>query len=102
MEAQNLLSTSEASEILGANERWVRRLVAAGRLEARKIGRDYVISRKDLEEFARVERQRGRPRSDSKSDSNSVDGGRRASTGGSKGMATEANPIKLEIWADYL
>jgi excisionase family DNA binding protein len=44
-----LLSTTQAADILGVKQARVRQLILAGRLPARKIGRDWVIRQKDLE-----------------------------------------------------
>lgn len=38
-----LLNTSQAAEALGVSERRVRALIAEGKLEAQKVGRDYAI-----------------------------------------------------------
>ncbi len=44
-----LLSTAEAAERLGLTIRAVQKMIEAGRLEAQKIGRDYVINPSSLE-----------------------------------------------------
>jgi excisionase family DNA binding protein len=38
-----LLNTSQAAEVLGVSERRVRALIAEGKIEAHKVGRDYAI-----------------------------------------------------------
>lgn len=54
-----LLSASEAAERLGVSASRVRALIAAGRLPAQKVSRDYVIQEKDLALVAK--RPPGRP-----------------------------------------
>lgn len=56
----NLLSATEAGERLGVTANRVRALIAAGRLPAQKIGRDYVINERDLRLVQN--RKPGRPR----------------------------------------
>ena len=49
-----------AGEFLGVNDSRIRQLILAGRLPARKIGRDWLIKERDLK---KVENRRvGRPR----------------------------------------
>lgn len=54
-----LLSATEAAERLGVTANRVRALIAAKRLPAQKVGRDYVIQERDLALVA--ERKPGRP-----------------------------------------
>ena len=56
---KNLITSKEASEELGVSVRRVVALINAGKLPAKKLGRDWVIRRSDLE-FVRV-RKPGRP-----------------------------------------
>jgi excisionase family DNA binding protein len=44
----NILSTSEAADRLGISARRILALIKDGKLEARKIGRDYAIEEKAL------------------------------------------------------
>ena len=55
-----LINTKEASKQLNVNVQRVRQLIAAGRLPAQKIGRDWVIREKDLAKVAH--RKHGRPK----------------------------------------
>ena len=55
-----LINTKEASKLLGVNGQRVRALIAAGRLPAQKVGRDWVIRERDLAKVA--DRKPGRPR----------------------------------------
>jgi len=55
-----LINTKEASNLLGVNVQRVRQLIAAGRLPAQKVSRDWVIREKDLSKVA--DRKPGRPK----------------------------------------
>ena len=55
-----LINTKEASKLLGVNVQRVRQLIAAGRLPAQKIARDWVIREKDLAKV--TDRKHGRPK----------------------------------------
>lgn len=48
------LSTAEAAKLLDVSPQRVRDLIKAARLEAFKIGRDWAVSRKSVEEFERA------------------------------------------------
>jgi excisionase family DNA binding protein len=57
-----LLSVREVAQVLGVSERRVRALVEGGRLPAIRVGaRTYAILRSEVERFAKVPRQTGRP-----------------------------------------
>lgn len=58
------LTTDQAATILSVSRRRVEALIAAGRLHALKLGRDWVINPADLE--AVKVRRAGRPRKDAK------------------------------------
>jgi excisionase family DNA binding protein len=59
-----LIGTADAAKRLGVSQDRVRALIHAGRLPAKKLGRDYFIDPKDL---ALVKnRKPGRPKKDSK------------------------------------
>ena len=45
------LTTEQVAERLGVTPRRVRALITAGRLKAKKIGRDYLIDSRDLAKF---------------------------------------------------
>jgi excisionase family DNA binding protein len=55
-----LLTVEQAADELGVTTRRVRALIAAERLPARKIGRDWLVQRSDLEPVR--QRKPGRPR----------------------------------------
>jgi excisionase family DNA binding protein len=48
-----LLTTAEAADRLGLTQRAVQKMIEAGRLAARKVGRDYLISPAALEHIPR-------------------------------------------------
>ena len=56
----NLLSTAEAAERLGVSARRIRSMITEGKLEAKKIGRDYAIEKTALAGVP-VYGKRGRP-----------------------------------------
>lgn len=60
MEPLDVLNTSEAALELHVSPDRVRKLIAANRLPARKLGRDWAINRADLARVA--QRRPGRPR----------------------------------------
>jgi len=57
---ENLLTTQQASKILGVNPSRVRQFILEGRLPAIKFGRDWIISKDDLNKVAN--RKAGRPK----------------------------------------
>ena len=57
-----LLSVAEAANRLGLSVAMVRRYCSIGDLPAKKIGRDWVIGKRDLSAFAEKTRVRGRPK----------------------------------------
>ena len=46
------LTTDQVAQRLGITPRRVRALITAGRLKAKRIGRDYLIDSRDLAKFA--------------------------------------------------
>lgn len=56
-----LLTISEAAERLGLSLAMIRRYCSQGKLPAQKIGRDWVIRQNEVERFAALPRQSGRP-----------------------------------------
>jgi len=56
------LTTKEAAKILGVLPRQVTRLIGAGKIKASKIGRDWIINEKDLNDYLDRRRSPGRPR----------------------------------------
>jgi excisionase family DNA binding protein len=56
----DLLNTSEAAERLGLTVRAVQKMIEAGRLQAKRVGRDYIILASSLSDITRKS-QAGRP-----------------------------------------
>lgn len=56
-----LLTISETAHRLGLSIAMVRRYCADGKLPAQKIGRDWAVLQRDVEQFAATPRQIGRP-----------------------------------------
>lgn len=46
-----LLDVKSAAEFLGGNERWLRRLLERGVVPCKRLGRNIVFKRSELEEF---------------------------------------------------
>ena len=59
LESWRFLSTQEVAEILGVRVETVRNYIKRGKLPAVKLGRDYKIAQRDLEEFLTPESRRG-------------------------------------------
>ena len=59
-EQNDLIGTSTAAELLGISQNRIRQLIASGQLPAQRVGRTFVIRRKDAESFAA--QPPGRPR----------------------------------------
>jgi excisionase family DNA binding protein len=64
---QDLISLSEASELFGLGADYLRQLVLRGRLKARKIGRNWITTRGDVEAFIQSRKKMGAYRDDLKS-----------------------------------
>ena len=63
MSLKNPISTAEAAQILGISASRVRQLIIDGRLEATKVGRDQLLEKELVENFALIPRERtGRPK----------------------------------------
>ncbi len=56
-----LVGVTVAAKELHLSRNRVRQLIKAGRLPAQKIGREYAITREDLETFKAIDRPVGRP-----------------------------------------
>ena len=59
-----ILTTKQAAKALGINDSRVRQLILSGRLSATKIGRDWIIQKKDLKKVEN--RKPGRPKKERK------------------------------------
>ncbi len=64
-----LVGVTVAADELNLSPNRVRQLIKLGRLPAQQIGREYAITRADLEAFKRVDRPVGRPPKDAAQDS---------------------------------
>ncbi len=53
------MTTREAAELLGVSTQRIRAMIAAGRLKAKRVGRDWLITRAELSKIG--ERKPGRP-----------------------------------------
>jgi len=56
-----LLTVNEAADRLGLSVAMVRRYCSDGKIPAQKVGRDWAIRRRDVEQFAAAPRRSGRP-----------------------------------------
>lgn len=54
------ITSAEAAEIIGVEDRQVRKLVAAKKIRGERRGRDWWIERASAEEYAATERKPGR------------------------------------------
>lgn len=52
------ITTAEAARILGVTSRHVTLLIRSGKLRGQKLGRDWILSRKSVEQFERTPRGR--------------------------------------------
>lgn len=51
------MSTAEAAKLAGVDQSSVRRAIREGRLKGRKVVRDYVVRRKDVEAWKPARRE---------------------------------------------
>lgn len=61
LEMKGLLTTKQVAEKLGVSPARVRRMVIDGLIKADKLGRDNVITEKELKRFEKLDRSVGRP-----------------------------------------
>jgi len=63
----DMLTVSEAADLVGVWPQHIRRKLASGELAGIKVGpRAWLIPRDEVERFAKMESRRGRPRSGGK------------------------------------
>lgn len=55
-----LISATQAAQELGVTTRWIQRLCKDGRL-GQKVGKQYIITRQDLDKFKSIPRKVGKP-----------------------------------------
>jgi excisionase family DNA binding protein len=63
-DADELISLAEASRRYGLGTDYLRRIAANGRLVARKIGRDWLTTPKDVEAYLKSRQKKGAYRDD--------------------------------------
>jgi hypothetical protein len=68
---EDWLTTYEASQVSGYNPDYIRQLIRSYKVQGRKWGQSWQVSRKSLEEYVKNTRQRGerrgaKPKPDSK------------------------------------
>jgi len=61
-----LISVNDAADRLGLHPSRVRLLCRQGRIKADQIGKTWVIAEREVERFARLPREPGRPRKEVK------------------------------------
>jgi excisionase family DNA binding protein len=61
---QELISLTEAAEQYGFSAAYLRQLARKGRLKAKKVGRDWVTTWADVEEYIHSREKRGAYRAD--------------------------------------
>jgi len=61
---ERLISLAEASEMYGFSHGYLRNLILDGRLEARKIANVWLTTPRNVEEYIRSRKKRGRYRED--------------------------------------
>ena len=57
-----ILTTRQAATLLGVSVRRVCQFCESGRLQSRKVGRDWLIPPSEAERFRRIPRSVGRPK----------------------------------------
>ena len=58
---EGYLTTTAAAAEIGVQPRIIQRHIAAGRIAAERLGRQYIISRVEWERYKATRRQPGRP-----------------------------------------
>lgn len=60
-EEEKLMTSEEVAAVLGVNDSRVRQLARAGLLNGRRVGRDWIFTPADVEEYQQRRPPRGRP-----------------------------------------
>jgi len=55
-------TTTECAKLLGISQARVRQLILNNQLRAKKMGRDWIIEKEDVEKFSTQRRKPGRPK----------------------------------------
>jgi excisionase family DNA binding protein len=58
---ENYIDTREAAQLSGYTEQYMRKLVRLGRIQGKKIRRDWLLDRDSLKKFLATDRKVGRP-----------------------------------------
>lgn len=53
------ITTKQAADIAGVTDGYIRLLLGRGTLKGKRFGRDWLVSRKSVEQFAQTERKPG-------------------------------------------
>jgi len=53
------ITTKEAAQLAGVTDGYIRLLLGRGTLKGKRFGRDWLVSRKSVEQFAQTERKPG-------------------------------------------
>jgi excisionase family DNA binding protein len=53
------ITTKEAAQLAGVTDGYIRLLLGRGILKGKRFGRDWLVSRKSVEQFAQTERKPG-------------------------------------------
>lgn len=69
--AEDWVTTTEAVQLTGYNQEYIRRILRTGKIKGRKWGRDWMIDRDSLIEYMRDGKRRG-PRSSHHRNNNMV------------------------------
>lgn len=51
---KDIISTAEAAKILGLTKGRIRQLLQSGEIKGQRVGRTWIIYRRDIEEFQRL------------------------------------------------
>ena len=62
MDIKNLISLKEASDICKLSSDHLRRLAEQGKLDAKKIGRNWITTKEAITEYMDKRKPRGRPK----------------------------------------
>ena len=60
----DLISLADAAKIYGFDQTYLRQLIHRGRLQAQKIGRNWITSRSEMEKYIASRQERGAYRDD--------------------------------------
>lgn len=56
---ERYITTRQAAELAGVTDGYIRLLLGRGTLRGKRFGRDWLVSRKSVEQFAQTERKPG-------------------------------------------